>query len=329
MITIAYPWILVGGLGCCALVMILRWWLYKPLYYRYPLTAVIRERSEKHIFSARRLVLYGVRLATVIALVIALARPQIPDERSLQRVEGVDCMLVLDVSGSMEIFDDIKDRQSRLTVAKREAIQFISKRIHDSFGLVLFGSSAVSRCPLTADKKMLREIISDVHIGVVDPTETMLGQAMALAAYRLSSSPAKSKIMIVLTDGVPSPSDVPPHEVLRRIKDAGIKVYTIGIGSEQGGYQEHPLFGVMPAQTQINTQLLQRYAQETGGQFFLARSSKDMARIYESIDALEKTVHDIPVYSKMYDYFPYFLWAALCAVMIEVFLTTWIWQGVA
>ena len=328
MITLAYPFILVGGLVCCALVMGARWWLHKPVYYLYPLTAVLRTQCESLPLSFRRWVIYLLRLSTLVMLVIALARPQVPDERSLQRVEGVDCMLVLDVSGSMDIFDDLKDRQSRLTVAKREAITFISKRVHDSFGLVLFGSSAVSRCPLTADKKMLREIISGVQSGVVDPTETMLGQAMALAAYRLSSSPAKSKIMIVLTDGIPSPHDVQPHEVLRRIKEAGIKVYTIGIGSEQGGYQEHPLFGVMPAQTQINTALLQRYAHETGGQFFLARSTKDMARIYETIDELETTVHEVPVYSRMYEYFPYFLWAAGAAVIASLGLS-FLWQGVA
>lgn len=326
--TFCYPLIVWLGIPLCIVLTCFRWLWYKPVTIVFPRVYEVARTTENK-FSVPRCVSVMLRALTLICLLVALARPRVPDTRSVKTVDGIDCMIVLDVSGSMNLFDDLNDRKTRISIAKKEALSFIHKRPYDAFGLVLFGSSAVSRCPLTTDKKLLSEIIKSIEIGVVDERETVLCQAMALAAYRLSTSCAKTKIMIVLTDGVPSPHDVQPEAVLQRIKELGIKVYTIGIGSEKGGYQYHDLYGLIQAETYLNKHLLIKCAQETGGQFFQARSAEDMARIYDTINTLETTSHEQPSYTRYHEYFMGALIAAIVFFLLELLCTTYVWRGFA
>lgn len=275
-----------------------------------------------------RAILAAMRFVTLCGLALLIARPQLVDEQSKVMVEGIDIMMALDVSGSMELFDDLQDQRTRITVAKDEAIKFINKRENDPVGLVLFAKESVSRCPLTLDKKMLESIVSSTELGVIDPGGTMLSKGLLMAVNRLKQSQAKSKIIILLTDGIPSPGDLHPGAVIELAKKFGIKIYTIAVGSD-AAFHRDPLTGsVRQYPMDFNTQLLEAIAEHTGGHFFEAHKPKDLAKIYDKIDQLEKTEYETDVYHNYYDIFMPFLWALLALVCCELFLARFVWFGV-
>jgi Ca-activated chloride channel family protein len=241
-------------------------------------------------------------------------------------VDGIDIVLVLDASGSMQFADYGANQKNRFEVAKDEAIYFVEKRTNDAIGLVIFGNEAISRIPITHDKKMVVRMIKELQLGDIDANGTKLATAMLSAANRLKCSESKSKIMILLTDGTPSEGDNDPHRVIEIVKKLGIKVYTIGIGSEKEDYFMHPLYG-MVAKPQVNKQLLDYIAQQTGGHSFMAHDVNDMRTIYDTIDALEKTEKVVPIFNHYYDLFWY---CALCMVglwIVEALLVTYCWIG--
>jgi Ca-activated chloride channel family protein len=259
-----------------------------------------------------------------LIFVFLVADPQMIDYASQIRVDGIDMVLVLDVSGSMQ-FQDYDDAQkSRLDIAKEEAIRFIQMRDNDAIGLVIFGQDAMSRCPITLDKIMLERIVNDLHIGIINPDGTMLVTAMVTAANRLKSSKAKSKIMIVLTDGEPSDGDMDAEVILQIARELGIKIYTVGIGSEQEQVFMHPFYG-MVQKPKVNTALLTHFAKSSGGQFFMAHNAQDMRRIYATIDQLETTKHDIPLFSRATDFLQYLGPVALIFLISEILLSTVVW----
>jgi len=251
-------------------------------------------------------------------------RPQLVDSRSVVPVKGIDIVLVLDVSGSMQFQDYDDDQRSRFDVAKAEAERFIQKRVHDSLGLVLFGKDALSRCPITADKLLLQEIVRDLKLGIIDPDGTMLITGIVTAANRLKNSKAKSKIMIVLTDGEPSEGDISPSVGIDVAKKLGIKIYTVGIGSEESHVFMHPLYGLVE-KPKVNKELLTKIAHETGGSYFMAHNAKDMRKIYDTIDLLEKTEHDVPIFSLYYDIVIPCVGIVLFLVLCKLILSTFIW----
>ena len=263
----AYPFVLYVGIP---LIVVLAWWhryYYCKPTYQFSFTWLFHKIPTKQsVWLNTWVLIFCMRLCVLLLLLCAIARPQFLIKQSSMPVEGVDIMMVLDASGSMEMFDDLQDRRSRFDVAKNEAIKFINKRDNDPIGLIVFGAVAVTRCPLTLDKQLLTTIINDTKIGDINADGTVLMQAIAMGGHRLRSSRAESKIMIVLTDGTPSPEDIDPVVTLDLIKKYGIKVYTIGIGSERGGYMQHPFFGLVTMPTPINKQLLSMIAQTTGGQ---------------------------------------------------------------
>lgn len=284
----AYPWVLYIGFPILLLLVFLRSKIVSSVVYKYSLAELII--SKNYYCSLGYKYFYDViRFIVLSLLLIVCARPQFVDVTSQVDIEGIDIMLVLDVSGSMEFFDDIQDRRSRIAVAKEEAVKFINKRDYDQIGLILFGRHAVSRSPLTLDKTMLTDIIENIQIGVINPDGTALSKSLVTAANRLKNSKAKSKVIILLTDGEPTPQiDIDPQIALDILKKFGIKVYTIGIAGEHGGLFEHPLFGLQSMGFRLNNDLLEHIAQQTGGEFFLAQNPRDMARIYNTIDSLEK-----------------------------------------
>ncbi len=222
-------------------------------------------------------------------MAILIGKPQFVDLKSKTTVEGIDIILALDVSGSMDCFDDQSDRRSRLEVAKKEALDFIDKRPNDAIGLVIFGRYAIARCPLTLDKNILKTIISTLEIG--QPSQdmaqaTMLSQGLVTSLRRLQDSKSKSKIVVLLTDGEPSPGDLEPQDALRIAKDIGVKIYTIGIGNDEGGFSSDPVFGTYRVRAPLNKTLLKKIAKETKGQFFEAKKPQDLKTIYDTIDKL-------------------------------------------
>jgi Ca-activated chloride channel family protein len=259
-------------------------------------------------------------------MLLLLAKPQLVDQKSKITVEGVDIMLVLDVSGSMALFDDMKDNRSRLDIAKEEAINFIKKRHNDAIGLVIFGNYAVTSCPLTFDKTILESMISSIFMSEHDPIHqaTVISQSIITAARRLQKSQTKSKIIILLTDGEPSPNDLPIQEAIDIAKLFGIKVYTIGIGSHGTSYFKHK-FATYAHPTQFNTELLEKVSQETGGKFFNAKKSQDVAKVYNEIDRLEKSKIQNDVYTKHYDYFIPIVFGLLMLIFFELIISTYIW----
>lgn len=297
----AHPFLLGGLILGIIIYACLRWFFYKPNYYKYPLAQTLQQHgySPSSLF---KIIPFILRLVSLLILACLVARPQWVDVKSKVYVEGIDIMLALDASGSMQCFDDLKDQRTRFDVAKQEAIHFIEKRPNDQIGLVLFGKDVISRCPLTLDKAILKNIITDLKLGDIDPDGTVLSMALAMAARRLQQSKAKSKIIIILTDGEPTPGlDIDPKNALEIAKKLGIKIYTIGIGGQHGGLIKDPLFGVRSLGLKLNAGLLKMIAQETGGHYFEAHKPDDVRRIYDTIDVLEKTEHQTELFTHFFD----------------------------
>lgn len=319
MITFLYPWVFLYGIPLITICFVWVHFFRKAATYQFPLTDLFKK--SQRVTPAHRLgngLLFCMRWVIPLLLLVVIARPQYPDKRSKITVEGIATMLVLDVSGSMESFDDLHTRKTRFSIAQEEAIKFINRRGNDLFGLVIFGAVAASRSPLTADKKIITDIIRDTKIGVVNHDGTMLSMAIALGVNRLRGAISQSKIMVVLTDGEPSPGDINPQMAVDLAKKTGVKIYTIGIGSERGGFIQHPFAGIVHMPTPLNENLLRAIASETGGMFFRAADQRDLERIYAQIDTLEKSSHDAPIYSNYHEAYLTFLLLALLLCVFEV-----------
>lgn len=324
MIQIVHMWLLWGGFALLALAIIYRWYSYKPVRYVMPYAALIERlgKTAQRAMSYTKLI-FLARVCALILILLATAQVRHIDEQSKIEVQGSDIMLVLDASGSMQLFDDLKDPRSRFEVAKKEVLNFINRRPSDPIGLVIFGATAVSRCPVTLDKRLLHDLVSELALGDINHGSTVLGVALAMAVSRLRHSTATSKIVILLTDGAPTDDDVPVEPAIELAKKYGVKVYTIGVGGADGGYAHMPLYGLMRCETPLNIKLLNTIAQETGGAFFHAEKPDDIRRVYEIIDSLEKTSYDVPLYSRYNDLFVPLLVVALLLLAFEIILRWW------
>jgi len=331
MLTFMYPWVIYAGAGAVAVYALAHVLLRRYVVYVVPTTSLFMQYLHRHnlVYSQwQRYVRYVLRILAFLALLCALARPREPDEQTAITIEGRDIVLALDVSGSMQLFDDPQDPRNRWEVAKEEARRFIAQRTYDPIGLVYFASFAVSRCPITMDRSLLDSIVKDTHLGDINPNGTMLAQAVALGVQRMRHAVGTSKVIILLTDGSPSEEDMSINTALSLAQKAGVKVYTIGVGSDEGGYYVHPLAGVHRVPHAVNFSLLKHIAQETGGVCFQARNPRELQAVYQEIDALEASEHDAPEYTRYYEYFMPCLWAALGLLMGELILTTWIWVAI-
>jgi len=309
-------------------ILIILFHRYNKIYplYQFPLvgylSARIAKTSQLPVYT-----FYFLRLAILFSLLILLGKPQLVDQKSKVTVEGIDIMMVLDISGSMTCFDDLKDRRSRISIAKEEALRFIAKRQNDAIGLVVFGNYSMMRCPLTPDKLMLRNMIQSVTMNNGDPIHagTVISQGVITAARHLQKSKAASKIIILLTDGEPSENDFSPNEAIVIAKSFGIKVYTIGIGNNGMTIQADPFGGYVQYPTHFDTRLLYELAHQTGGKFFDAKKAQDLATIYDEIDMLEKSQYQDDVYMKYYDFFLPLIGFALFLILIEFVLSAFVW----
>lgn len=322
----AQAWIFYYTIPFFLMILLIRLFWHKIPYYRYSLAGTL-QKSGFSFPPTYRKVFFALRIVVLVLLLFLLAKPQIVDTRSRIRVEGIDMVLVLDVSGSMQYQDYSDDNRSRLDVAKDEAIHFIQKRVDDAIGLVIFAKDAVSRVPLTLDKKLLQQVVHDTVIGVIDHDGTMLSTALMSAINRLKHAKASSKIIIILTDGTPSEGDLSPDIAIDAAKKLGIKIYTIGIGSEENDMLMHPLYGLIQ-KPKVNKELLVRIAQATNGKFFMAQNAADMRAVYDTIDSLEKTVYETSAYNKYYDIFIPIVLFVMGIMMAELFFSTFIWFGI-
>jgi len=308
----------------CIVTILYRYFLYRPLTYRYSLVHFIAQKVRTaawpfYIFTILRCVLLGLCL-------FLLGKPQLVDSRSNIKVEGIDIMLVLDASGSMAGSDDPEEMKSRFIIAQQEAVKFIEKRLNDQIGFILFGTYAVVRCPLTLDHVMVKDLIEQSEPGMMGPS-TSLFQGILIAAKSLQHSKAKSKIIIALTDGNPDDADMKNKDaILQIVKKFDITLYAIGIGKSDIVYINHPLYGISQAfQGKANMQLLHAITQQIGGKAFAAQDAKELAQVYDTIDRLEKTEYETSLYQRYVDYFMPFLWAAVGIAFSELLLSTFIW----
>jgi Ca-activated chloride channel family protein len=320
----AYTYILYGGLVILAAALWYRIMYYNSPFYVYPVTHMITESLQVRLNYKK--ILSFLRFIALAGLILLAARPQLIDQQSKINVEGIDIMMAIDVSGSMQLFDSLDLRRPRIDIAKEEAIKFIKKRDNDPIGLVLFAEEAVTRCPVTLDKKMLESIISSTELGIINPQGTMLSKGLLMAVNRLKKSTAKSRIIILLTDGEPTPGDEKPEVVAALAKKYGIKIYTIGIGGQQGGYID-TAFGIQAIDMPFNTEKLSFFAQQTGGRMFHVTKPEELARIYEIINQLEKTEYETNIFQKYEDVLMPYLAILMGLLSTEIILSQIVWFG--
>jgi len=264
-----------------------------------------------------------LRLLTISCLILALARPQKRNDQSQTLGEGIDIVLCMDVSGSMSSRDILP---SRLEVAKEVAAEFIRSRPVDRIGIVIFSGEAFTQVPLTTDKNTLLEQIQSLESRKYLSDGTVIGEGLATAVDRLTESEAKSKVIILLTDGKEDPPEtrlIDPLTALEIAKAKGVKVYAIGMGAmpstivEREGNTPAPK---NPAIDFIDVELLRSIAEQTGGRYFRAKDKEALQYIYEQIDKLEKSKVEITSYKRYEERFLPFILAALGFLFLEMLL---------
>lgn len=262
-----------------------------------------------------------LRWLVLALLIVAMARPQKKWYEEKIEAEALDIMLVMDISPSM-LTQDFKP--DRLTVAKQIANDFASRRQYDRLGLVVFSGGAFTQCPLTNDRRILQAFINNLQVGRLRDG-TAIGMGIATAVNHLKNSEAKSKVAIVLTDSEQNAGEVGPIRAAEIAKALGVKVYTIGLGTEgivmSPTYQNFDGSFDFAARTMtFDTKLLEDVAGLTGGQFYRARSSEDLKGIYAEIDRLEKTKITTTQVRRTLDYYFWLLDAAFCLLILEMLL---------
>lgn len=271
----------------------------------YPMTHLMVEQSSLRVLFTRWLptLLYT---ASLLLMVVALARPVRVDRTVLPPTEGIDIILLMDVSASMQKQDFYPNR---FIAAQQTASRFISKRFNDRIGLVVFAKQAMLQAPLTLDHEALQEYLSTLFLGIVDPNYTAIGDALGVAANHLKDSKAKSKIIILLTDGDSNAGTISPQLAAKAAAAYGIRIYTIGTASAPG----ETLYS--SAEDEINEGLMMEIADATGGKFYRAKNEAELAQIYDTINELEKTTFTASSTVDRSDYYhPFLLLALACAL---------------
>jgi Ca-activated chloride channel family protein len=312
-------------LGLLILVPLLVWWEIKRSG-RNQATVVVSTvnafRSIRSWKSFLRPVLFVLRLLTLCCLIIALARPQTRNDEQLVNGEGIDIVLCLDISGSM-LAQDFSP--NRMEAAKNVASEFIDHRPTDRIGLVIFSGESFTMCPLTTDRNVLKTQLFNVQSGLLEDG-TAIGSGLATGVDRLRNSPSKSKVIILLTDGENNGGLIDPNTAKEIAKSVGVKVYTVGMGTE--GFAPVPVqtaAGVVMQREKVNIdeKLLTQIATETGGRYYRAKDNESLKGIYDEINQLEKSkieVSNIRRYTEQF--FPFALAAAICLLLELLFRWT-------
>ena len=265
-----------------------------------------------------------LRLMTFILIVIVLARPQTHNSWGKRTVEGIDIMLAMDVSTSM-LAEDLKP--NRIEAAKDVASEFISGRPDDNIGLTIFAGEAFTQCPMTTDHTSLINLLQNVRTdiaarGLIEDG-TAIGMGLANAVGRLKDSKTKSKVVILLTDGSNNMGDISPLTAANIAKSFGIRVYTIAIGSKTMAPYPMQVGGTtqyVNLRADVDVETLSEIATTADGNFYRATNTAELKKIYEDIDKLEKTKMDVKKFSKRYDAYQPFAFAAFMSMLLEMLL---------
>ena len=265
-----------------------------------------------------------LRIIAIVMLILVLARPQTTDNWQNTEIEGIDIMLAVDVSTSM-LAEDLKP--NRLEAAKQVASEFINGRPNDNIGLTIFAGESFTQCPLTVDHTVLLNLFQGVtgdiaSKGLIDDG-TAIGMGIANAVTRLKDSQAKSKVIILLTDGSNNRGDISPLTAAEIAKQFGIRVYTIGVGTN--GTAPYPMQTYAGVQyvnlpVEIDEKTLTEIAGITNGNYFRATSNDRLKQVYHEIDKLEKTKLNVKEFSKREEEFEIFAWIAFLCILLDVLL---------
>jgi len=263
--------------------------------------------------------LFVLRMMAMVLMVVALARPQSTSSHNDVSVEGIDIIIAQDISGSMLAQDFTPNR---IEAAKEVGIDFIKGRPTDRIGLVVFSGESFTQCPLTTDHNVLINLYSELHSGMIDDG-TALGDGLATAVNRLKDSKTLSKVIILLTDGVNNMGSVDPVSASEIAKLYGVRVYTIGVGTQ--GYAPIPVqtpFGtqLQNMQVEIDEALLERIAEMTGAKYFRALNKAALVDIYKEIDRMEKSKIDVTEFRKKSEEFMPWALAGMLLLITELLL---------
>lgn len=323
----AHPWFF----GLLLLIPFLIWWQYRDKKYDNPSIRLTTISGIKEVKPGWRVtlrpLLFWLRILSLAFLAVALARPQSSSVSESIDSEGIDIVMSVDVSGSM-LAEDLKP--NRIEAAKEVATEFVDGRPTDRIGLVIFSGESFTQVPITIDHNVLKQQISQIKSGVL-VDGTAIGMGLATGVDRLRASKAKSRVLILLTDGVNNTGLIDPSTALEIAKRYKVRVYTIGIGSEgQAPYPVQTPFGtqkqMMPVQ--IDEALLQKIAKETGGKYYRATSNRSLKSIYTEIDQLEKTKIEVSSYKHYAELFFPFALLAILFLAVEMLLRYTIFKSV-
>ena len=317
-ISFAYP----AFFGLLVLVPVMIWWYWVKMNASQgaimvsSVTSFKGVRSWKNIF---RHLPFILRILTLGSIIIALARPQIRNDEQMVNGEGIDIVLCLDISGSMLAQDFTPNR---MEAAKNVASGFIDNRPADRIGIVIFSGESFTMCPLTTDRNVLKSQLANVQSGLLEDG-TAIGSGLATGVDRLRMSQSKSKVIILLTDGENNGGLIDPNTAKEIAKSVGVRVYTIGVGTE--GFAPVPVQtagGIVMQQEKvsIDEKLLTHIAHETGGKYFRATDNESLKNIYSEIDKLEKSKVEITALKRYSEEFYPFALAAAVLLLLELML---------
>ncbi len=324
LIKVTIPAAIIFIVGAVILAVIAYYHLRKKTFtsatIKYSDVRIVERASRSHRQSFRFL-LTALRVAVIALFLVAFARPRSGTEYTEVTSKGIDIMMVLDVSSSMQA-EDFKPR-NRLYVAKDEIKKFINRRVNDRIGLVVFARYAYTQCPLTTDYGVLLKFIDQVNFGSVEDG-TAIGMAIANGVNRLRESKSKTKVMVLATDGDNNAGEIDPITAANLAAAFDIKIYTIGVGKPGNAmfpYQD-PIFGkrYIYQPTRIDEETLKEIAKKTGGKYFRARSGKELDEIYSTIDKMEKTEIKIASHIQYHELFGYFTYSGLLLLVLEMVL---------
>ncbi len=257
-------------------------------------------------------------MLSLALLLTALARPQKTDEQVEQWTEGIDIMIALDISESMQIEDF---QPNRLEAAKRVGHEFVDGRLQDRIGMVLFSGEAISYCPLTTDYPMLTQLIDEITFNMIDKGGTAIGSALAVSTNRMRESEAKSKVLILLSDGENNAGSIDPITAANLAYAYGIKIYTIGVGKEGRVPFGTDMFGrTRYIEQSIDEPLLREVAKIGGGEYFRATDNQALEEIFRRIDLYEKAEIKETRYKNTEDFYPVYLFFGLLLFLGWLFL---------
>ncbi len=300
------------------------WWKYREQFPEFKLSSLQGFFQTSPSLRVRlRFLPIILRFIALSLLIIALARPQSSLSEEKVTTEGIDIVVAMDISSSM-LAEDLKP--NRLQASKNVAAQFVDDRENDRIGLIVFAGESFTQCPITTDHSVVKNLLKEIKSGIIEDG-TAIGMGLANAVNRLKESEAKSKVVILLTDGDNNAGFIDPVTAAEAAIQFGVRVYTIGLGSRgEAPYPVKTPFGIQyqNIEANIDEPLLKNIAEITNGKYFRATSNQSLVAVYEEIDQLEKSKIEMTAFTRKSEkFFPYALWAGIIFLLELLLRYTW------